>query len=119
MGVVCHEQNNFERNQHDVFIFKKADLGKLTKIQIGHDSSLDAWHLARVEVTKMGPVPERTVFPCDRCGRSATLRRVSPVHGFSSPGRRFHRLFLESHHQSSGIASYSGSSLVKHVRTAH
>ena len=49
-----------------MFIFKKVDLGKLTKIQIGHDSSLDAWHLARVEVTKMGPAPERAAFPCDR-----------------------------------------------------
>ena len=49
-----NSKNNFERNQHDTFLLKLPDVGKLTKIQIGHDGwgAGAAWHLARVEVNR-------------------------------------------------------------------
>jgi hypothetical protein len=51
-----NSKDNFERNQHDTFVVSKADLGSVRKVQIGHDSAMDAWHLARVEVTELGPL---------------------------------------------------------------
>ncbi|GFH09152.1 uncharacterized protein mot51, partial [Haematococcus lacustris] len=44
--------NNFERGQRDEFVIESVDIGKITKLQIGHDDAglAPAWHLSHVEV---------------------------------------------------------------------
>jgi hypothetical protein len=56
--------NDFERGAEDHFTFECLDLGKLSKLKIGHDNtgSMAAWFLDRVIVTKDGEQP--VVFPC-------------------------------------------------------
>ena len=46
--------NKFERGQEDVFRIEAANLGRLEKIKIRHDSSSveKSWHLDRIVVAK-------------------------------------------------------------------
>lgn len=56
----------FERGNTDVFTRKLHDLGKLTRIRIGHDSKgrFSSWKLARVEVVEEDS-QSRFVFQCN------------------------------------------------------
>ncbi|XP_072029400.1 uncharacterized protein [Amphiura filiformis] len=60
-------ENNFERNKEDVFNIKAKDLGKLSKIKIGHDNSGagPAWFLDKVVVDNEEDGATFT-FACDR-----------------------------------------------------
>ena len=45
--------NNFERNQNDIFGISCVDLGKLSKVRIGHDNSgfYAGWFLENIKIT--------------------------------------------------------------------
>ena len=47
-------QNNFERNQRDVFRFRAADVGELQRLVIRHDNTgiSPDWHLQQVSEGK-------------------------------------------------------------------
>ena len=51
--ILDNSSNNFERNQIDIFGIQAVDLGKLTKIRIGHDNSgfFSGWFLENVTIT--------------------------------------------------------------------
>lgn len=60
-------ENNFERNNEDEFKLKAKDLGKLTKIRIGHDNSGGgpAWYLDKVVIEDTED-SNRYEFECDK-----------------------------------------------------
>jgi len=53
LKILDNEENNFERNKVDVFGVQTPDLGKLQKINIGHDNSEfgASWFLDKVIIT--------------------------------------------------------------------
>lgn len=60
-------KNDFERNQIDKFTIEAADLGKITKVRIGHDGTGrgSGWFVDHVDVQRDGAEKE-TSFPCQR-----------------------------------------------------
>ena len=60
-------KNDFERGQIDKFTLEAADLGKLTKVRIGHDGTGrgSGWFLDKVAVQRDGSEAP-TTFPCER-----------------------------------------------------
>ncbi|KAK9824333.1 hypothetical protein WJX72_009517 [[Myrmecia] bisecta] len=60
-------KDNFEKGHKDEFLVQSADVGKFTKLQIGHDNKgvSAAWHLQHVEVLNQSS-GERATFVADR-----------------------------------------------------
>lgn len=62
-----NSENNFERAHVDTFLIKNAELGKLTRIRIGHDDSGlgSAWLLSHV-VVQCEETNSQWFFPCNK-----------------------------------------------------
>ena len=60
-------KNDFETNQMDVFEFENMNVGKMSKIRIGHDNSGlgAAWHLDKVVVENQ-VTGESATFLCNK-----------------------------------------------------
>ncbi|KAK3090587.1 hypothetical protein FSP39_012903 [Pinctada imbricata] len=60
--------SKFEQDQVDQFEVEAVDLGKVTKVVIGHDSSGSGsgWFLKKVVITESPESIQKFVFPCDK-----------------------------------------------------
>uniref|UniRef100_A0A8C6URX6 Lipoxygenase homology domains 1b n=1 Tax=Neogobius melanostomus TaxID=47308 RepID=A0A8C6URX6_9GOBI len=62
-----NKTDNFEQGQIDKFMVELPDLGKLTKLRIGHEkrSPFGGWHLSKATIMKT-LTKEKYTFPCER-----------------------------------------------------
>jgi hypothetical protein len=76
LRVLDNSQNNFERNQVDVFGVETADIGAIKRINIGHDNSGfgASWFLDKVIITNQKS-NEQYFFLCGEWLEGASNRR--------------------------------------------